>query len=195
MIILQPELFPTIDRYLLLANATEEIAVAVETPFDKRQKQVHRYPIADVNGKVLLTVPIEKPEHTRGATWNNIRISRHNSWWNIHRTALESAYGRTPYFEFYIDRLLKFFNSETPDRYPSVAALALAAEQEICRILSLPEVVPTDLPAGKLPQNSAIEQPRYWQVRADKLGFIPNLSILDLIFSMGPEAIRVLKMS
>jgi len=193
-LVLAPQLFPDISRYALIANAPGEVAVAVDTLFDKRDKQVHRYSVADVNGEVRLTVPIEKPEHSHGTPWSKIGISRHGQWWNVHRTALESAYGRTPFFEFYIDRLLPFFASDTPDRFGSVAALAVAAEQEVCRILHIQPVVAL---SGRQPSADSRSCPcvakPYWQVRGDKLGFIPGLSILDLIFNLGPEALLYLK--
>lgn len=192
MIILPPALFADISRYALIANAGEGVAVSLSMPFDRRRKSVHRYTVADVNGPVALTVPVVKPLKTHGTAWNEIRISTHGSWWNNHRTALESAYGRTPYFEFYVDRLLPFFCRETPENFGSAAHLAFAAEKEICRIIGLTPPEESDAPVTADVRYPAITAP-YWQIRADKLGFIPGLSVLDLIFSLGPESILYLK--
>lgn len=155
-----------------------------DTRFDKRDKATHRFVIADTRGRLELTVPIAKPD-THRCLWSDIRISDHGAWWDVHRVALESAYGRTPYFEFYIDRFLPMLTAGVTERYPRLEELALAWDAQIRHILALGEPV-----AGG--QEAVIVPPAVWtpyrQVRQDKLGFIPGLSILDLVFNLGPEA-------
>lgn len=154
-------------------------------PFDKRDKETHRFAIADTRGRMELTVPIAKPATSR-CLWCDVRISDHGSWWDVHRVALESAYGRTPYFEFYIDGFLPMLTSGVMERYPMLCDLAGAWDAEIRRLLGVepPCGGPVELCAA--PQDvSAVE---YRQVRQDKLGFIGGLSVLDLLFNLGPEA-------
>ena len=173
-----PQLFGPIDYWVRRAAG---LPLATAPLFDKRRKEVHRYTIADVNGPLTLTVPIVKPHGLPHATWADVALSDHGQWWHIHRTALESAYGRTPFFEFYIDRFAPLFSADTPDRYPSILHYIAAADS-----LLRPILLPTTQPSA----NSALKTtlPPYWQPRADRLGFIPGLSILDLIFCLGPEA-------
>lgn len=160
-----------------------------DAPFDKRRKQTHRFTIADTRGPLSLTVPIAKPESSR-CRWSDIRISAHDEWWHLHRTALESAYGRTPYFEFYIDRFSPMLQAGVMDDYPTLRSLADAWEERIAGILGF------DAPAGGAevglteagPELAETMLPPYTQVRQQKLGFIAGLSILDLIFNLGPEA-------
>ena len=104
----------------------------------------------------------------------------------MHRVALESAYGRTPYFEFYIDRFLPMLTTGVTERFPKLHALSTAWDREIRDILGLT----SDRTKGDpLPQPCReIEIRPYRQVRGDKLGFIAGLSILDLVFNLGPEA-------
>ncbi len=164
--------------------------------FDKREKEAHRFTIADTHGKLSLTVPIAKPDSSL-RRWDEIYISTHGAWWDVHRVALESAYGRTPFFEFYIDRFLPMLTVGVESRFPTLASLALAWDAEIRSILTLPsaaspsqseqisaeskssELASSELTSSVLP---------YYQVRACQLGFIPHLSILDLIFNLGPES-------
>lgn len=156
--------------------------------FDKRFKEAHRFTIADTRGPLTLTVPIAKPA-TSGCTWGDIAVSTHGQWWDVHRVALESAYGRTPYFEFYIDDLLPMLTAGVADRYPLLRSLSAAWDGWICRVLGIP--APAEAPAiGAQPiaVSPGAPEPPYWQVRADRLGFLPGLSVLDLIFSLGPEA-------
>ena len=106
-IILPPVYFGGIDYYATMA-AYGNVIIDRNWRFDKRKKFTHRCTIADTRGELQLTVPIEKPFKSHETTWNNIKVSSHGEWWNVHRVALESAYGRTPFFEFYIDYFLPF---------------------------------------------------------------------------------------
>ncbi len=156
-----------------------------DIPFDKRAKGTHRFDIADTRGKLSLTVPIVKPESSR-CNWDTVRISTHGAWWDIHRVALESAYGRTPYFEFYIDRFLPMLTAGVEERFPLLKELALAWDAQIRDILTLPSSPEAARePLSILPD---YELPPYRQIRSAQLGFIPGLSILDLIFNLGPES-------
>ncbi len=193
--LLPPQLFGTVGYYALAARYAAT-AVDYGMRYDKRFKSVHRYAVADTRGRLELTVPVSKDSGT--CTWAEVRVSAHGRWWEVHRTALESAYGRTPYFEFYIDRLLPLFAPRplSGDAAESVAGLCRRADGAVRGILGLPPAVEmsglssraavddyrrTDFAAVCAPQT-------YWQVRRGTLGFVDRLSVLDIIFSLGPEA-------
>lgn len=203
---LPPLLSPSIGIYALI-HACENCIVDTTLPFDKRLKDTHRFTIADTRGSLDLTVPIAKPL-TSHCPWDDINISTHGNWWDVHRIALESAYGRTPYFEFYIDRFLPMLTAGVEQRFPTITSLSSAWDKEIRSILLLPPPlspvsspdVNTDLRCVTLTPDAYRTLRRnatfalwvgnfpYWQVREHTLGFIPGLSILDLIFNIGPEA-------
>lgn len=156
--------------------------------FDKRQKDAHRFEIADTRGPLRLTVPIEKPY---GATWADTRVSLHGNWWEMMWTALESAYGRTPFFEFYADDFRPLLDN--PSRFSTVANLCFDFDRAIRRAIGLNVSVTHSTAPNLTPQPVEPFSPKpYWQLRASSLGFIPNLSILDLIFNLGPETILIL---
>lgn len=158
--------------------------------FDKRDKGTHRFTIADTRGPLDLTVPIAKP-HSSRCRWDEVGISTHGAWWDVHRVALESAYGRTPYFEYYIDRFLPMLTVGVDERYPLLSSLATAWDDSIRDILGLSDAADCTETARITPDTLADTATRltpYRQVRADRLGFTPGLSILDLIFNLGPEA-------
>lgn len=160
--------------------------------FDKRFKAAHRLAIADTRGRLELTVPVAKPA-SHDCRWSDVAVSPHGEWWDVHRVALESAYGRTPYFEFYIDRFRPMLTAGVIGRFPKITDLSAAWDREIRRILCLPPAMDggagtTDritIDPGALP---AFDMPPHYQVRSGKLGFIAGLSVLDLIFNLGPEA-------
>lgn len=200
-LVLPPRYMGSIAYYGLMARYGRVI-VDTGLRHDKRQKAVHRCDIADTRGPVSLTVPLAKPSDPSAPnTWASWRISTHDEWWRQHRISLESAYGRTPFFEFLFDRFEHLFRSPADwAQWPSAIDFDREADAIIRDILGFEnEVIWADahgeasLADGELAEVDieaalAAPTPPYWQIRADKLGFIPGLSIVDLIFNLGPEA-------
>lgn len=202
---LEPRYFGSVGYYAQVAACGGNAVMDGTMLFDKRRKQVHRCDIADVNGVVQLTVPVGKPHGIPRATWSDVRVSSHGRWWHVHRVTLGSAYGRTPFFEFYIDRFAPFLCAEVVERYSSIIGLDAAIDAVIREILLLPPAPVLNAVAKEEglsegdsadavqtaafpnPCSGMIEKPHY-QVRAAGLGYIPGLSVLDLIFNLGPEA-------
>lgn len=155
--------------------------------YERADKDTHRFEIADTRGRLMLTIPIAKP--APGSRWVDVELSDHGRWQETMPTALESAYGRTPFFEFYADRLLPLISGARGGE--RLIDFAAAFDHAVCKILGFTdhEIVYS---ADAIPNCERLILPAigsYWQVRADRLGFIPDLSILDLIFNLGPEAV------
>ena len=95
-VLLPPRLFGPVGWYAAMASGRRAV-IDTAIRYDKRQKAVHRYDIADVRGPMQLTVPLGKPHGCQGTpTWADAAVSTHDEWWLRHRVTLESAYGRTP---------------------------------------------------------------------------------------------------
>ncbi len=164
--------------------------------FDKRHKAVHRYEIIDTRDRLQLTVPIIKPHGVEGrTTWADVGISPHGEWWRLHLTALESAYGRTPYFEFLIDKFSDIFCDPRLDiAAQNILELDKRADYAVRQILDIRTNVIWESQNCKITDSERFtdfatpEMEQYYQIRAHKLGFVASLSILDLIFNLGPEA-------
>ena len=143
------------------------------------------------------------------ASCNDIRISDHGNWRHLHWHALMSAYSETPFFEYYADDIRPFFEQ----RWDRLYDFDMAICHKMCELLDIcpdirltteyvraDDVTPAsgllDLrdtinPKHPLPDADFIPR-RYYQVFERKHGFQPNLSILDLLFNMGPESILYL---
>lgn len=182
--------------YYLLAAAFGHSRMDFTRLFDKREKAAHRCEIADKEGATRLTAPIGKPHGIPNARWSDVALSDHGRWWHVHRITLESAYGRSPFFEYYIDRFMPFLTDGVTDRFPTLQLLLEGIDAQMRECLAIAPA-DTSVPAGITFEEAAglipPELPPYWQVRGDSLGFIPGLSALDLIFNLGPEAPLYLK--
>ena len=161
--------------------------------------------IATTQGTQTLSIPIEHPtSNVQRSTFNvqrirDIRISDHGNWRHLHWNALQSAYGESPFFEYYEDDLRPFFEK----RWTFLFDFNEAIREKLCELLDISPVVrftekyvsdhPSDYREAINPKHPAPDpdfQPRrYYQVYEAKHGFLPNLSIVDLLFNMGPESV------
>lgn len=162
----------------------------------RKQTYRNRTVIATTAGTQVLTVPVEKAPLIR-----DVRISDHGAWRHLHWHALLSAYGESPFFDYYADDLRPFFEQ----RWEFLLDFNMAITLKMCELLDIQTLPQCALPSSpseegmldfreaihpKHPLPDADFMPRpYYQVYAQKHGFQPNLSILDLLFNMGNEAI------
>ena len=169
-----------------------------------KQTYRNRCMIATANGIQTLSVPVENPKTDKCLT-KDIRISDHGNWQHIHWNALVSAYGMSPFFEYYEDDFLPFYKQKYHFLFDFNEKLRLT----ICELLDIhpsvnyttgyiPDVVNdfrTVIRPRQPVEDHSFYQKSYYQVFMENHGFLPNLSIVDLLFNMGPEAALVLMAS
>ena len=195
----------------------EEVQIEQWESFLK-QTYRNRSLIATTQGIQALTVPVE-----RGTSQyiKDIRISDHGNWRHLHWNALMSAYGESPFFDYYQDDIRPFFEwhwdylfdfneairekmCELLDIQPKVSfslefkVYSLEMNTQVAEkstinykqstINSITDFREAIRPKHPLPDPDFEPKP-YYQVYQQKHGFLPNLSILDLLFNMGPEGI------
>ena len=189
-----PQYFGSVRYYAALWKCGRAI-IDTGQRYDKRFKSIHRCRIADTHGELTLTVPVSRPEPDAPRLWSNARVSAHGQWWHTHIVSLESAYGRTPFFEFYIDR----FKPWLCDSGISVTDLCRGIDETLRRALGIDTEIMygTPKPGDDFIDHrdndfADIKDVEYYQVRADRFGFMPGLSVLDLLFNMGPESVLIL---
>jgi hypothetical protein len=167
-----------------------------------KQSYRNRCTIYSANGLLDLVVPIVKTNKLK-IPITEVEIAYDMPWQKLHFKAIESAYRRSPFYEYYIDDLMAFFN----DRHHYLYEFNMKILQTICSLMKIPfrvqesseylkftndEII--DLRNGIHPKlnqqhlDTDFVPQQYTQVFADRWGFKPNLSILDLLFNAGPEA-------
>ena len=164
--------------------------------YDSYQKQTYRNRclIATTQGVQALTVPVV---HDSKSSISDVLISDHGNWRHLHWQALQSAYGDSAFFEYYEDDLRPFFKENNWERLVDYND---AICRKVCELLDIqPSIVHQSsqdcsdfrlVINPKHPLEDCEFMPRkYYQVYQQKHGFLSNLSILDLLFNMGPESI------
>ena len=204
-LLLPSQYLAPVGAYAYLFSA--ERVVEDRGEFYIKQTYRNRCYIAGPQGVQSLIVPVGR-KGLAHSPMRDVRISEHGNWRHVHWTALVSAYESSPYFEYYADDFRPLY--ETPFRY--LVDFNEALHRLVCELLSFApqervsdEYVPatadwTDLrqllspkqPLASLERFSSVD---YYQVFASRLGFLPNLSIVDLLFNLGPESRLILRKS
>jgi hypothetical protein len=194
-------------RYYSKLVAYPEIYIEQHENFIK-QTYRNRTVILGANGPVSLIVPIEKGR-TKKILIKDLRIAFDEEWQRNHWRTIFSAYNSSPFFEYYADDLQPFFRK----KFEFLFDLNLQIAETLIEILEIDSKIELSSDFEKIPANclNLREQisPKihlinsdpnfriqpYTQVFSEKFGFIPDLSILDLLFNEGPSAAELLKNS
>lgn len=201
-ILLHPTYFSDILTAAFLAQS-DQIVFEVCDNYQKQSYRNRMY-IGTANGKLLLNIPVKHTGTGGHKKTADALIESSFLWQRQHWRSLVIAYRTSPFFEFYEDDLYPLFHSE----YNSLMEFNQATLACVCEILDitpqiettseyLKDYTSTDLvdlrflaDAKRKPE---IVLPEYRQVFEEKNAFIPHLSVLDLIFNMGPESTSYLQ--
>lgn len=207
-------MLPGLDWYRRLAGA--DIAVIDDSlRYDKRRKELHRFTVADDKGPFRITIPVSRPAESTPAEvqpqrphllWRDVRVSDHNHWWQQLSSAMATAYGGTPWFDYLWPDFADILGEDAVGQPVTTVCLALDAHvRQLLRLpvrvsATIPPVLPSDAIVTDLRRSLHADSddsdtdtlPRYRQVREDTVGFIPGLSVLDVLFNEGPDATAAL---
>ncbi|MDQ3072102.1 MAG: WbqC family protein [Bacteroidota bacterium] len=174
-----------------------------KTGFFARQTYRNRCHIVGPNGMHALSIPVKNASHL--LRMEEVEIDHSKNWQHVHWHSLKAAYGKSPFFDLYVHEFKGIYEG-TP-RFLFESNLSII---KLCmKILRLPverlgiwegadPFMGTDLrsqihPKPQKDKKDANFSPApYMQVWEDRFGFVPGLSIADLIFNEGPEARGVL---
>jgi len=172
----------------------------------------NRCVVAGSNGLVQLSVPVENGRNQR-VPFKDVRISHRDNWQAHHWRTLTSCYNKSAYFEFYRDKVEELFSKKETFLFDldikilNWLSQALRIDFKIVVIedVELAETsgytdlrdkwLPRNFQDGDLPDGDKTSTPfpKYFQVFENRIGFQPNLSILDLLFNEGPNAAELLR--
>jgi hypothetical protein len=190
--------FPSINY---MARFLKEDAPVIEI-WETYHKQTYRNRcrVMTANGVESLRVPVVKVNGNHTMT-KDVAISTIEPWQHIHSRCLESAYKASPYFDHYYDYLRPIFEGHF-DRLIDLNDAALRAvlkmlktKKEIAHTTDYVREAENDLREAFSPKKAldASLFPTYYQVFSEKFPFAPDLSVLDLIFNEGPDAVEYLR--
>ena len=182
--------------------ASESMVIDDAAPFVKQTFR-NRAVIATENGTQSLTIPVV---HDGGKiAMRDVRISEHGNWRHQHWNAIVSAYRKSPFFDYYADDFAHFYEERDGFlmdfnlRLHGVVSELLGLERKVGLLSDEAFDAADVVDLRRIAEPRALEtvegvalQP-YYQVFARRNGFIPSLSILDLLFNMGPEGLVVLR--
>jgi hypothetical protein len=183
--------FPSISY--LRALCEEENAIVDLGAQCKKQTERTRTNILTANGIHKLSVPIIRPYGNKTAT-KDIRISYVESWQRDHCRAIKTAYSSSPYYEDYSEQVFELINSDYELLYEFNNQILI----QISRWLDLPIQIVFESKYVDNPNKDFREfefqckDKEYIQVDFGQNDFVPNLSILDALFCLGPMARKLI---
>ncbi len=166
----------------------------------------NRCRIAGAEGAVDLSIPIAGGRDQK-VPMKEVRIAGGRSWQAQHWKTIVSCYSRSPWFDYYRDGLQKLFAEPAEFlldwdlRCLEWSLRVLGMDRPILLTDAYEKVYDVEAGAdwrGRISPKSlenwgVADVARYRQVFEERIGFIPNLSILDLLFCEGREAIRYIR--
>ncbi|MDX9945863.1 MAG: WbqC family protein [Bacteroidales bacterium] len=192
-LLLSTAYFPPACYFRLIRDA-EKAFIEREENYLK-QTYRNRCLILASNGVLSLSVPVTKGDRLK-APVKDIQIDYSKRWQQVHIRAFTSAYGRSPYFLYYSDNIFSILRK----KHRFLIDLNHELLQECLALLNINKCIsytssfepasiqPGDYRYSILPKKEqAFSSKPYIQVFGDA-GFVPGLSIIDLIFNLGPDA-------
>ncbi|MCD6355438.1 MAG: WbqC family protein [Prolixibacteraceae bacterium] len=177
--------------------------------FEHFNKQTYRNRcvVLGGNGPIPLVVPVESGRSAK-IVMKDLKISYAVNWQRNHWRTIFSAYNSSPFFEYYQDEIYPLFEK----KWKFLLDLNQSINKIICKLLEIEnnsflteyfEKVPENTlnfreiisPKNKMQPDENFKPFEYTQVFSERFEFVPNLSILDLLFNEGPDSSVILERS
>jgi len=197
-ILIHPNYFPNIHQFTQIIKANN-ILFEVSDNYQKQTFRNRTY-IYGANGKLGLFIPVIHT-HKYRELFKDVKISYDSNWMDLHLKSLQSAYRSSPYFEYFEDDFIKLYS----EKEKFLADFNIKCIRLISNLLDLDldykisgeyvektnDIIDLrDLSNAR--KEKKIDTPKYIQVFESKHGYINNLSILDLLFSEGPNSVSLI---
>jgi hypothetical protein len=186
---------PPIEFFSVLLSSVDSVAIERFEHFPKQTFR-NRATIYSPNGPLNLIVPVLKGSKTHTKV-KDVKISYEYRWQRLHWMSLQTCYRSSSYFEFYEDDLAGFYHKKWDylfDYSLEILEFLLQALKIKSQLTFTEEYLPeyenlTDYRTSIHPKSASTYAPKpYFQLFEERGGFIPNLSIADVLFNHGPLA-------
>lgn len=199
-ILIESQYLPSIAYFTLIAHS-DEVFIEINENFEK-QSYRNRCEIIGSNKVQNLSIPVH--HGGKKIRIKELTIDYKQKWSNNHWRAIQSAYGKAPFFDFYGD----YFEQEIKAGYATLFELNSRLLTLCLKLLKLKPNFSELSEYSKYPPEGIIDfrshvhpkkgidtltwfKPKQYHQIFGK-DFVPNMSILDLLFCMGPDALEVL---
>ena len=197
-ILIHPNYFPNIHQFTQIIKANN-ILFEVSDNYQKQTFRNRTY-IYGANGKLGLFIPVIHT-HKKRELFKDVKISYESNWMDLHLKSLQSAYRSSPYFEYFEDDFIKLYSEKekflADFNIKCIRLISSLLDLDLDYKISNEYVEKTndiidlrDLSNAR--KEKKIDTPKYIQVFESKHGYINNLSIIDLIFSEGPNSVSLI---
>jgi hypothetical protein len=183
-------------EYVSLISRADEVLVEREENYLKQTYRNRCY-ILSAHGPQLLSVPVYLGSLHKTPV-KDIRIDYSKRWQQVHTGAMTASYNSSPYFEFYFENIEKIISKN----HEFLLDLNMELIETLLEILKMKKTISyttnfepvwemeNDFRYKITPkEESPFTLKEYYQVFNNGEGFVPGLSIIDLVFNMGPEAV------
>ncbi|MVN91172.1 hypothetical protein GO816_08565 [Mucilaginibacter sp. HME9299] len=190
---------PPVEYFTVLNNNKSNVLIEKHEHFPK-QTYRNRAHVYTPDGLLSLVVPVIKGSKVHTAV-KDVKISYDFNWQRLHWMSLQACYRRSAYFEFYEDDFARFYE----DKFEYLFDYNEQLLSMILKFLKLPAKLTYTEEYHRAYDNladyrnsihpkkdAAFEQKPYFQVFEERKGFLKNLSIVDLLFNQGPQAMNYL---
>lgn len=176
--------FGPVEWYADLLHHADDITIDGGERYVKQTTRNHCL-IATASGTQKLTVPVTA---ANGMLTKDVRISDHGNWRHLHWQALCSAYGQSPFFDYYADDIRPFYERQ----WDFLIDYNNAITEKMRELTGISYYLCNHKKNSDCKDYSHCDNEGYYQTFQRRNGFIPGLSVLDLLFNMGPESILYL---
>lgn len=191
--IIELQHFGSIEFYSCLINASH-VVFCPELPYQKSHHP-NRTSLYGPNGRISLSIPLLGGRNQK-RSFKDVQIADDGNWRRIHWRTIHDAYRKSPWFEEYGWQVEQLY--QNPENFLmdwNLKTMEWAKKSIGLKLDILADTEPNSDFSLLLMKPTALQQPSfppYQQVFMERQGFIPNLSVLDLIFCTGPESINYL---